>query len=259
MLINDCNIKYSLYICTQKSYQNQNMKHCQYIGYPTQLYHLGIEGSSEFHPYAYTAECKMRKTIGNFFSTLEQHGYDVIQKKDGYLFEKALADLNECIKKSRTKEEYTTYTHLDIEDEICRCGKFIFMTRSPYYSEEKELDIEKGRGGKREGSGRKSNSQKLFISKTTTVRVPWNFKDNIKELCDFFIKKSTEGVDIKQVLSNASWQLHQKAEDYRTADYTSETTEGWARDCEQAEKLLLELGRMIPYVHLKEDEESNSK
>ena len=35
MLINDCNIKYSLYICTQKSYQNQNMKHCQYIGYPT--------------------------------------------------------------------------------------------------------------------------------------------------------------------------------------------------------------------------------
>ena len=89
--------------------------------------------------------------------------------------------------------------------------------------------------------------------------MPWYFKDNIKSLCDFFIKKSTEGVDIKQVLSNASWQLHQKAEDYRTADYTSETTEGWARDCEQAEKLLLELERMIPYVHLKEDEESNSK
>ncbi len=236
------------------------MKHQEYNGYPAEFNYLCHKGKSDIWPRAYVAQRQQVKELGKFFAEIESHGYDIYKPSDGFLFDEALRELNEASRRDAIKNGFSSYERVKDIDEICRCGKWVFLRQYPNsFSQIEKTDIEKGRGGKREGSGRKSNSQKLFISKTTTVRVPWNFKDNIKELCDFFIKKSTEGVDIKQVLSNASWQLHQKAEDYRTADYTSETTEGWARDCEQAEKLLLELGRMIPYIHLKEDEESNSK
>ena len=224
------------------------MKHCQYIGYPTQFYHLGIEGSSEFHPYAYTAECKMRKTIGNFFSTLEQHGYDVIQKKDGYLFEKALADLNECIKKSRIKEGYATYTHLDIENEICRCGKFIFMTRSPYYSEEKELDIEKSRGGKRTGSGRKGPYEKILGGDNTTViRVPKYSKDKIKGFVEWLAEKAVEGTDVSSALWSGIHHIGEAADNLK--DILPDVHEKLLKE----KSILEELYCKIPSLTVKEE------
>ena len=233
------------------------MKHQVYNGYSEDFSYACRKGESEVWSRVYIARDRKSAKIGKFFTDLESHGYDIYNPSDGFHFNEALKELNEALRREAIKIGYEScYKVKDIE-EICRCGKWIFLRRYPSsFSQLETVEIEKGRGGRREGSGRKSNSQKLFFSKTTTVRVPSAFKDNVKELCDYLIERSTEGVDVRQVLLNASYQLHAKAEDYKRADYKSELTESWRRECEQAEAILLDLRRILPFIHLKEDDKS---
>ena len=250
-------MKYYLYICSRNRNSIKIMKHRVYNGYPEEFSYACRKGESEVWSRVYIARDRKSAKIEKFFTELETHGYDIYNPSDGFNFNEALSELNEALRREAIKIGYEScYQVKDIE-EICRCGKWIFLRRSPSsFSQLETVEIEKGRGGRREGSGRKSNSQKLFFSKTTTIRVPSAFKDNVKELCDYLIERSTEGVDVRQVLLNASYQLHAKAEDYKRADYKSELTESWRRECEQAEAILLDLRRILPFIHLKEDDKS---
>ena len=235
------------------------MKHQVYNGYSEDFSYVCRQGESDVWQHVNVAlNLKSAKTR-KFLTDLESYGYDIYNPSDGFKFNEALRELNEALRREAIKIGYEScYQVKDIE-EICRCGKWIFLRRSPSsFSQLEKVEIEKGRGGRREGSGRKSNSQKLFFSKTTTIRVPSAFKDNVKELCDYLIERSTEGVDVRQVLLNASYQLHAKAEDYKRADYKSELTESWRRECEQAEAILLDLRRILPFIHLKEEDKSNN-
>ena len=233
------------------------MKHQVYNGYSEDFSYVCRQGESDVWQHVNVAlNLKSAKTR-KFLTDLESYGYDIYNPSDGFKFNEALRELNEVCRRDAIKNGYESYNKVKDIEEICHCGKWIFLRRSPSsFSQLETVEIEKGRGGRREGSGRKSNSQKLFFSKTTTIRVPSAFKDNVKELCDYLIERSTEGVDVRQVLLNASYQLHAKAEDYKRADYKSELTESWRRECEQAEAILLDLRRILPFIHLKEDDKS---
>ena len=247
-------MKYYLYICSRNRNSIKIMKHRVYNGYPEEFSYACRKGESEVWSRVYIARDRKSAKIEKFFTDLESHGYDVYNPSDGFHFNEALKELNEALRREAIKIGYEScYQVKDIE-EICRCGKWIFLHRSPSsFSQLETVEIEKGRGGRREGSGRKSNSQKLVYGKTVTIRVPSTFKTNIKELCDFLIERSAEGVDVRQVLSDASFHLSRQAEDYKTADYKSEITEGWQRECEQAAAILLDLQRILPYILLKEE------
>lgn len=233
------------------------MKHQVYNGYSEDFSYVCRQGESDVWQHVNVAlNLKSAKTR-KFLTDLESYGYDIYNPSDGFKFNEALRELNEVCRRDAIKNGFESYNKVKDIEEICHCGKWIFLRRSPSsFSQLETVEIEKGRGGRREGSGRKSNSQKLFFSKTTTIRVPSAFKDNVKELCDYLIERSTEGVDVRQVLLNASYQLHAKAEDYKRADYKSELTESWRRECEQAEAILLDLRRILPFIHLKEDDKS---
>ena len=233
------------------------MKHQVYNGYSEDFSYVCRQGESDVWQHVNVAlNLKSAKTR-KFLTDLESYGYDIYNPSDGFKFNEALRELNEVCRRDAIKNGFEAYNKVKDIEEICHCGKWIFLRRSPSsFSQLETVEIEKGRGGRREGSGRKSNSQKLFFSKTTTIRVPSAFKDNVKELCDYLIERSTEGVDVRQVLLNASYQLHAKAEDYKRADYKSELTESWRRECEQAEAILLDLRRILPFIHLKEDDKS---
>ena len=242
----------------QKQYQQyQVMKHQVYNGYSEDLSYVCRQGESDVWQHVNVAlNLKSAKTR-KFLTDLESYGYDIYNPSDVFNFNEALRELNEACRRDAIKNGYESYNRVKDIEEICRCGKWIFLRRYPSsFSQLETVEIEKGRGGRREGSGRKSNSQKLFFSKTTTIRVPSTFKDNIKELCDYLIERSTEGVDVRHVLLNASSLLHAKAEDYKRADYKSELTESWQRECEQAEAILLDLRRILPFIHLKEEDKS---
>lgn len=234
------------------------MKHQEYNGYPEEFNRVCRKGESDVWHNVNVARDRKSAKIGKLFTDLESHGYDIYKPSDGFNFNEALRELNEACRREAIRLDFESYNKVKDIEEICRCGKWIFLRQYPSsFSQIKIADIEKGRGGRREGSGRKSNSQKLIYSKTVTIRVPSTFKDNIKELCDYLIEKRNAGVDIKQVLYNASWQLQKKAEDYKTIDYKSEITEGWQRECEQAAAVLLDLKRILPYLLLKEEESNN--
>ena len=235
------------------------MKHRVYNGYPEEFSCVCRKGENKVWSRVYIARDRKSAKIEKLFTELETHGYDIYNPSDGFNFNEALSELNEACRRDAIKFGFESYNKVKDIEEICRCGKWVFLRRSPSsFSQLEKVEIEKGRGGRREGSGRKSNSQKLFFSKTTTIRVPSAFKDNVKELCDYLIERSTEGVDVRQVLLNASYQLHAKAEDYKRADYKSELTESWRRECEQAEAILLDLRRILPCIHLKEEDKSNN-
>ena len=235
------------------------MKHQVYNGYSEDFSYVCRQGESDVWQHVNVAlNLKSAKTR-KFLTDLESYGYDIYNPSDGFNFNEALSELNEACRRDAIKNGYESYNKVKDIEEICRCGKWIFLRRSPSsFSQLETVEIEKGRGGRREGSGRKSNSQKLVHGKTVTIRVPSAFKDNIKELCDYLIERSTEGVDIKEVLYNASWHLRKKSEDYQMADYKSEIREAWQRECEQAADIILDLKRILPFIHLKEEDKSNN-
>lgn len=234
------------------------MKHRVYNGYPEEFSYVCRKGENKVWSRVYIARDRKSAKIEKLFTELETHGYDIYNPSDGLYFNEALQELNEACRRDAIKTGYGFYYRIKDIEEICCCGKWIFLHRDPIsFSQIETVEIEKGRGGKRKGSGRKSNSQKLVYGKTTTIRVPSTFKDNIKELCDYLIESSIEGVDVRQVLLTASCQLHEKAEDYKTADFKSEITEGWQRDCEQAADIILDLRRILPYIQLKKEISKN--
>lgn len=230
------------------------MRHQEYKGYPTEFVFLCKEGEKAVVEHAVIEQRKNNRYIDSFFVEMELHGYDIYTQSDGSHYEKALSDLNDGLRRYYLLLlNFSEYEKILSVDEICRCGKWIFLKRNVSNLERDYVPAEKGRGGKREGSGRKSNNQKLSFSKTTNIRVPEVFRDFLKNMSDFLILKAEEGIDIKQVLSNAEWQLHQAADNYRKSDYTSDVTDEWAKECDQAEDILKEIRQIIPWFSLKKD------
>ena len=188
------------------------MKHQEYNGYPKVFHYLCREGRADLYQYANLEQRSMFKDVERFYIELEEHGYDVIKSGDGFVFKKALDDMNDVIRREASKNGYDSYEQVCIEEEICRCGKWIFLLRHPYTSERKEVEIEKGRGGKRDGSGRPSQFDKLSGG-TAVIRVPKYAKDEIKQMVDWLVENAAAGNDVQSALWSGLYHLGKEAEE----------------------------------------------
>ena len=224
------------------------MKHQEYNGYPVEFHNLCREGKAEVYLHAYQQQRKQFKDIDRFFTELEQHGYDVIKPGDGFAFKKTVADMNDVIRREAVRYGHSSYEHLLVDDEICRCGKWLFLLRSAFLSEKKEVEIElKGRGGKRVGSGRQSIYDKLYSNDTAVIRVPKFEKEKIKSLVDWLVEIAAEGKDLKSALYTGLYHLKTEAEECATVapDISKQLLE---------EKELLEkLWKKLPSFSIKEE------
>jgi len=229
------------------------MEHKQYNGYPEMFSYVGCIGEGVIRNLQFS-ERKERKLWDDFFSDLETYGYYVITPLDGEKFEKAVEVLNEASRRFAISLSFGYYDSFILNGEINRCGKWVFLTPGRYTNDGRSVKIKQGRGGRREGSGRKSSVSALrYDNKTTTIRVPEIFKDTFKKMSALFIEQASSGEDIKRVLSSASWQLKDKAKEYRESEYKSDITESWAKECDQACELIDKLYDLIPSIYVKEE------
>lgn len=190
------------------------MKHLQFNNYPQQLHYVCHEKKGDVYLYAVLEQRKMYKLLDMFYQELEEHGYDVISPNDGFTFELAQREMNEAIKRQAIKNGSSSCEELTIEDEICRCGKWLFLKRLPYLSERKDIELkEKGRGGAREGAGRKRQYGRLSYSSSSVIRVPSSTKDGIKELIDWLIEQEAKGIDVRSAIWSGLYSLKDSAEE----------------------------------------------
>lgn len=230
------------------------MKHIEYHGYPENFYHLCREGGKFVCLHPSLSKRMKGDMLDDFFKEMEEHGYDVFKPADGIKFDRAVEILNECIKLDSVRWELKSYKKLIVDDEICTCGRWVFLKYSPILYEGEEIEIKQGRGGRREGSGRKSSISALkYDNRTTTIRVPEIFKDTFKKMSALFIEQASNGVDVRSVLFNVTWQLKNKAKEYREGEYKSDITESWAKECDQACELIGKLYDLIPSIYVKEE------
>ena len=131
----------------------------------------------------YSGECK------EFVNQVRKYGYDVLSKTDQGFKEK-LDSYNRVLELQAKKNGLSSYTKHEF-DELCVCGDWIFMEHD-CVTESEEVAIKDARGGKREGAGRKSKHKNLIHTETTTIRVPKYYKNEIKGLIDFILRKNQE-------------------------------------------------------------------
>ena len=216
------------------------MKHQKYKGYPNELHFVCHEAKGGVYRYASLQQRGQVKELDMFFTNLEEYGFDVLKPTDGFAFEKAQMDLNAAIRRQAVKDNAASYEQFTIEDEICRCGKWVFLMLSPYFSERQEMVLEtKGKGGFREGAGRKGQYAELGYDKTAVIRVPRQSKDDIKRLVEYLVAAKVSGVDIDDALSKAVYALN-----------------GMGREDREAAMVIDELRKHLPWFSVGGQKES---
>lgn len=229
------------------------MKHQEFNGYPTEFCFVCREGATEVNRRVNVYDRKHFNEIDRFYKELEEHGYDIFKPGDDFRYKEALYIINEASKRYATKNGYSSYEELVDFEEVCRCGKWVFLRRYPYNFEMKEIEIKKGRGGKREGSGRKSQCSKALGRHTAVIRVPQFEKDKIKDLIDWLIAKREEGVFLHDAIYSGAYSLERLADDQDTYDKDR-------ADHTRAEAALLkELYSKLPSFTLKEEYDKTYK
>ena len=119
-----------------------------------------------------------------------------------------------------------------IKEEICRCGKWLFLRSSPLLSERTSVPL----------VYKKKNTQQtqspLTKQKTSPIRVPAKEKDKIKELIDWLLEKRNEGLDVNSALWSAVWTLKNTAQDM---NYNPEIAEKMMKEVDLLEQLYVKL------------------
>lgn len=233
------------------------MEHIKYNGYAEEFWFICREGKKMVMGPCDFSKRKEIKMVDAFFKDLEEHGYDVIKPIDGEEFEKAVGIINECSRLWSIALALKTYTKYILDGEINRCGKWFFATSGRCKCDFYSVELKQGRGGRRKGAGRKTCASMLIYDKTTTIRVPYVFKDNFKRMSDFFIERASSGVNMPRVLLIASFFLKRMAELCREDEYQPDIKNEWAKECDQAREVIDELSKLIPSVALKEEIRKN--
>ena len=206
------------------------MKHLQFVNYPQYLYFVCHENRVGVYPFASLEQQNTSKLLGVFYSEMEQHGFDVLTPADEIAFKKALLDMNNAIRKDARKHKDSSYEKLTIEDEICRCGKWLFLRHSPYLRERESVPLTYKTIQKK--------SSPTSKQKTSPIRVPVNEKDKIKELIDWLLEKRNEGLDVNSALWSALWNLKRTAENM---DDIPEIAEKMMKEVNLLEQLYVKL------------------
>ena len=206
------------------------MKHLQFVNYPQYLYFVCHENRVGVYPFASLEQQNTSKLLGVFYSEMEQHGFDVLTPADETAFKKALLDMNNAIRKDARKHKDSSYEKLTIEDEICRCGKWLFLRHSPYLRERESVPLTYKTIQKKSSLAPKQ--------KTSTIRVPIDEKNKIKELIDWLLEKRNEGLDVNSALWSALWNLKRTAENM---DDNPEIAEKMMKEVELLEQLYVKL------------------
>lgn len=181
------------------------MKHLQFVNYPQYLYFVCHESRVGVYYNASLNQRGLIKALDLFYKEMEQHGFDVLTPADEVAFKKALHDMNNAIRREARKYRDTSYEKLTIDNEICRCGKWLFLRQSPLLGERSSVPLIY-----------KTTQEKpktVLKAKTSPLRVPSDEKDKIKELIDWLHKTHNEGIDIRSALWSAIWNLKRTAEE----------------------------------------------
>ncbi len=199
-----------------------------------------------------------------FYDLLEAHGCDELGTSESERSDVAwiVKDLNRLSKKNALLNRAAEYREYK-PDNIYRCGQWYFTT----WSQEKYVNIDyekekvEKRGGKRDGSGRKSKTSKLLQfddKQTTTIRVPSSFKEPIKKLIDFLIEQEEIGLSVNSVLHDAEWKFEEEANKWRSEleTVTPQFRDSWDKYAAQAEAKLDVVKRMreiLPFIRLEKE------
>lgn len=207
------------------------MKHLQFVNYPEHLYFVCHENRVGVYQYASLEQKNIIKPLGAFFKEMQQHGFDVLTPADDVAFKKALIDMNNAIRKDARKHRDSSCDKLDVKEEICRCGKWLFLRHSPYLSERTSIPLVYKNKNTRQ-------TKNTIAKKTSTIRVPDNYKDKIKELIDWLLEKRNEGLDINSALWSALWNLKRTADNM---NYNPEIAEKMMKEVNLLEQLYIKL------------------
>ena len=202
------------------------MKHLQFVNYPQYLYYICHESRVGVYYNASLNQRGQIKALNSFYKEMEQHGFDVLTPADEFAFKKALHDMNAAIRKDARKHQDASYEKLDIKNEICRCGKWLFLRNSPLLSERTSVNLTY-----------RALPKKLdtpLTQRTSPIRVPLDEKEKIKELINWLHDIQNKDIDIRKALWSAIWHLKKTAEDMK---YNPDI----ANDMIQEVELLLQL------------------
>lgn len=206
------------------------MKHLQFVNYPQYLYFVCHESRVGVFPYASLEQQNTSKLLGVFYREMEQHGYDVLTPADEVSFKKAMLDMNNAIRKDARRYGDSSYEKLTIKEEICRCGKWLFLRNSPSLSERTTVPIVY-----------KNTRQKPSVQskqKTVPIRVPADKKEKIKKLVDWLVEIQEENLDITGALWSALWNLKRTAENM---NYNPEIADKMMKEVDLLEQLYIKL------------------
>lgn len=183
------------------------MKHLQFVNYPQYLYYICHESRVGVYYNASLNQRGQIKALNSFYKEMEQHGYDVLTPDDGISFSKALQDMNGAIRKDARKHQDASYEKLTIQNEICRCGKWLFLRNPPHLSERTSVALVYKTEQKRPGVLQKQI--------TSSIRVPLDEKKKIKELIDWLHENQKKDIDIRDALWSAIWYLKKEVENMK--------------------------------------------
>ena len=209
------------------------------------------EGGNQIYLYASVLRRSMYKDLDVFFNQMDEHGYDVLTPKDGFDYEHALQTLNDVVRRQAIRDNMASYNRFTSSvEEVCRCGKWIFLKYLPFTDVQEEIALnERSRGGARDNAGRKGRYGRLKDGETAVIRVPASQKENIKNLIEWLIEKEARGQDVRSALFSGKYLLEDYAE--QNKDYFPEKAQ---QRLEKA-SLLSELYDLLPRFYVKKGED----
>ena len=173
------------------------------------IYNLVREGGNYCFKEADTLCDTYSDERKEFVKQVRTHGYDILNAND-FLYKGKLEEYNRALELQAKKNGQSSYEKY-LPKEICVCGEWMF-TEIEFVTESKDEKIKDARGGQREGAGRKAKHSTLAYTKTTTIRVPEIYKNDIKNFIDWLIKKASDGQNICNAISLAETALEGKGE-----------------------------------------------
>lgn len=182
------------------------MKHYPTITIDQEAQYLTYTGQGNVWRYAHRG-----RNHDPFYKLINEHGYDVLRPSDGLQYQNALKVLNDELQKEASKYDAVSYKSFKHGTPICRCGKYVFLTKQEVLdADQEEVDISKPkRGGARDGAGRKAAyGSSSSSTRTTTIRVPEFQKKQIKSLIEWL--SSINSSDLEKALNNAAYDLEKE-------------------------------------------------
>lgn len=173
------------------------------------IYNLVREGGNYCFKEADTLCDTYSDERKEFVKQVRTHGYDILNAND-FLYKEKLEEYNRALELQAKKNGQSSYEKY-LPKELCVCGEWMF-TEKECAVESKEEKIKDTRGGQRKGAGRKAKHSNLAYTKTTVIRVPEIYKNDIKNFIDWLIEKASDGQNICNAISLAEIALKWKGE-----------------------------------------------